>query len=179
MAITSSKSQNNPNRDIPGKISVVGCPAVGKTTLLKLLTQRSISGQYLPTQGFDLGSVSFNGYKMKMWDFGGQKAYLKQNLAQYIYGSDLIFIVTDSTPTNVLTTKELIEFTQSLLEDSCRIVALANKQDIPGHMTPERVKDILQVPTFGLTAIDPNQRDVLIEIITYVMDEVQKERMIQ
>lgn len=175
--INSFSIEKSVNPDMQGKISFVGCPAVGKTTLMKMLCQKPVSKQYLPTQGFDLGSVSFNGFKLRMWDFGGQKAYLKNSLSQYIHGSDLIFIVTDSTPKNVLTTKELVAHAQSLMpEESCRIVAIANKQDLDGHLTPARVKDVLQIPTFGLTAIDPTQRNLLIEIITIVMEEIQKER---
>ncbi|MHA1339926.1 MAG: ADP-ribosylation factor-like protein [Promethearchaeota archaeon] len=161
-----------------GKIVFVGAPAVGKTTLMKLLTQKMISKKYTPTQGFDLGSIYYNGFKLSLWDFGGQKAYLKQNLTQYIHGSDLVFIVTDSTPKNVLTTKELVEYIQSLLpEDSCRIVALANKQDLKGHMDPNRVKNILQIPTIGICAIDPTYRDVLIEAISWCMEQIEKEKL--
>ena len=181
MATRSIKSKTSNASGIKaGKISFVGAPAVGKTTLMKMLSQKMINRQYLPTQGFDLGSVYFDRHKLSMWDFGGQKAYLKHYLTQYIHGSDLVFIVTDSTPKNVLTTKELVEHTRSLLpEDSCRIVALANKQDLPGHMDPKRIKNILQVPTIGICAIDPQYRDDLIDAISWVMDEIEKERMNQ
>jgi len=160
-----------------GKIVFIGFPAVGKTTLMKLLTQRIIDKKYNPTQGFDLGSIYYNGFRISLWDFGGQKAYLKQNLTQYIHGADLVFIVTDSTPKNVLSTKELVEYTQSLLpEDSCRIIALANKQDLPGHMDPQRIKNVLQIPTIGICAIDPTYRDVLIEAITWCLEQIQNEK---
>ncbi|MHA1728311.1 MAG: ADP-ribosylation factor-like protein [Promethearchaeota archaeon] len=164
--------------DMLGKISFIGSPAVGKTTLMKMLSKKQILDQYKPTQGFDLGSVTFNGYKLRLWDFGGQKAYLKHYLSHYIHGSDLVFVISDSTPQNVLTTKELIEHTQNLLpEDSCNIICLANKQDLPGHMNPKRIKDVLQIPTFGICAIDPDQRNLLVEFISDAMkiiSEAQK-----
>lgn len=168
----------NPKQKIKtGKICFVGCPAVGKTTLMKMLSQKMITKQYYPTQGFDLSSVVFDDYKLNVWDFGGQKAYLKHYLSQYIYGSDLIFIVTDSTPKNVLTTKELVEHAQSLIPDeACRIVALANKQDLPGALDPKRIKNILQIPTIGICAIDPTHRDILIDAIGWVMNEIEKEK---
>ncbi|MHA1819439.1 MAG: ADP-ribosylation factor-like protein [Promethearchaeota archaeon] len=160
-----------------GKISFIGAPAVGKTTLMRMLTQKMINKRYQPTQGFDLGAIHYNGLKLKIWDFGGQKQYLKQYLEQYIQGSDLVFVVTDSTPKNVLTTKELVEKTQEILpEDSCRIVALANKQDLPGHMEPKRVKDVLQIPTVGICAINPEHRDILLDAIAWVMEEIKKEK---
>lgn len=178
MAIGAPTQNNGTKSKVKqGKISFVGAPAVGKTTLMKMLSQKQITKQYLPTQGFDLGSVDFNGFKLRMWDFGGQKAYLKHYLSQYIHGSDLVFIVTDSTPKNVLTTKELVEHSQSLLpEDSCRIVAIANKQDLPGHMEPKRIKNILDIPTIECCAIDPNYREILIDAISWCMEEIEKEK---
>ena len=39
-----------------------------------------------------------------------------------------------------------------------KVIAIANKQDLPGSMRPESVQDLLGVPTFGMVAIDPKQR---------------------
>jgi small GTP-binding protein len=155
------------------KISIIGVPAVGKTTLMKLIRGQLISRQYKPTQGFALGSTKCDDKNIKIWDFGGQKAYLKQHLAKYIHGSDLIFVVTDSTPKNVLTTKELIEYCQSLTEDA-QFVAIANKQDLPGHMNPERVNDVLQIPTYGMVAIDRNNQKIMRGLINSLMNQVQR-----
>jgi len=77
MTIEENPIQISKLRAAVGKISFVGSPAVGKTTLMKLLTQRQIEKKYNPTQGFDLGTMEFEGIKLKIWDFGGQKAYLK------------------------------------------------------------------------------------------------------
>jgi hypothetical protein len=38
------------------------------------------------------------------------------------------------------------------------VIAVANKQDVPGSMRPESVQDLLGVPTVGMIAIDPKQR---------------------
>lgn len=166
-------------KDSLGKISFVGAPAVGKSTIMKMLTNKLAGRQYMPTQGFDLGSISFKGFKLRMWDFGGQKAYLKHYLTQYIHGSDIVFIVTDSTPKNVLTTKELVAHARSLLpKDACNIYCLANKQDLSGqgHMKPAQVKNVLHIPTFGISAIDPDQRDLLINFISEAMNIITEER---
>ncbi len=92
------------------KISVIGMPAVGKTTLTKLIRGQIISGKYSPTIGFSLGSTNVDGVTFKLWDFGGQKTFLKQHLERYVHGSDIIFVVTDSTPQNVIATKELLDY---------------------------------------------------------------------
>ncbi|MHA1731087.1 MAG: ADP-ribosylation factor-like protein [Promethearchaeota archaeon] len=162
------------------KCSFVGMPAVGKTTILKLLTGKRIDGCYVPTQGFDLGRVKFGNHIIKAWDFGGQKAYIKTYLKQYIFGSDVVFVVTDSTPKNVLSTRELIQFTVDVLgEEVCRIVALANKQDLPGHMSADRVEDVLGVPTYPCVAVDPVQKSDLIGIIARELDELHHQKLLQ
>jgi ADP-ribosylation factor-like protein 2 len=150
------------------KISFIGCPAVGKTTIMKLLTGKLIDGKYVPTQGFDLGTVNLDDVTFKLWDFGGQKAYIKTQMAQFIVGSDIIFVVTDSTPVNVLTTKELVDYAREL-ENGSTIVALANKQDLPGHLTASRVQDVLHIPTYPCVAISDDNRDYLIGLITKII----------
>jgi len=162
-----SQSANASKRKI-SKISFIGCPAVGKTTIMKLLTGKAIDGKYVPTQGFDLGTVNLDDVTFKLWDFGGQKAYIKTQMKQYIVGSDIIFVVTDSTPVNVLTTKELVDYAREL-ESGSVIVALANKQDLPGHLSPPRVQDVLHVPTYPCVAISEDNRRYLIELITKII----------
>jgi small GTP-binding protein len=157
------------------KISIVGHPAVGKTTMLKLIAENPIDRKYLPTQGFDLKTVQFGPYKLKVWDFGGQKNYLKKYMKNYILGSDIVFIVTDSSPKNVLVSKQLIEHANEILENDCEIIVVANKQDLvkkDGRMDHKRVEDVLQVKTIGLTAIDPEERARLMSLIENELKQV-------
>lgn len=165
---------NFPRKSLSAKISIIGTPAVGKTTLTKLIRGQQISGKYNPTMGFNLKSTNISQVKFNLWDFGGQKSFLKQHLTKYIHGSDIIFVVTDSTPKNVLTTKELLEHSKSLVEDSCEIVAIANKQDLEGHLSPERIEDVLQISTFPMVAIDKNNRMRIVELIDTLMNYVEK-----
>jgi len=158
------------------KISIVGHPAVGKTTILKLLSRNSLNNQkYLPTQGFDLKTVKLGNFKLNVWDFGGQKAYLKIYLKDYLLGSDIIFIVTDSTPRNVLTSKELIDHSNKIIGSECPIIAIANKQDLiktDGRLSAERVENVLQVKTHGLIAIKSSERSKMMNIIKDELDQV-------
>ena len=151
------------------KISIMGHPAVGKTTMLKLLSRNgNFNPLYIPTQGFDLESIKLNNYNLKVWDFGGQKAYLNY-LEDYLEGSDLVFIVTDSTPRNVLNSKKLLELAKNLVDDECPIIAIANKQDLRkddvSRMNPQLIEDLLHIKTYGLTAINPTEKKKLTEII--------------
>jgi ADP-ribosylation factor-like protein 2 len=161
------------------KISLLGFPAVGKTTMTKMMAQKQVSKKYVPTAGFDLKTVKFGPYKLKIWDFGGQKNYLKKYLENFVVGSDLIFIVTDSTPRNVLSSRELIDHAKDLMGDDCPIIAIANKQDlckVDGRMNYKRVENVLHTKTIGLTAIDSDERDRLINLIKEELNQVLKRR---
>ncbi len=168
--------QMSPIEKLPAaKISVVGFPAVGKTTLTKLIRGQIISGKYFPTIGFSLGTTNVDGVTFKFWDFGGQRNFIKQHLEKYIHGSDIIFVVTDSTPENVVATKELLEYSQNLVDD-CEIVGIANKQDLVGHMDSKRIEETLGIPTFPMVAIDPTNREKIIEVINLMMGYVEKKK---
>ena len=163
------------------KISLIGQPAVGKTTMLKLLSQNVIDRIYLPTHGLDLKTVKFDNYILKVWDFGGQGAYFKCS-RDHLLGSDLLFVVTDSSPRNVLNSRELINYATHFIGKDCPIVAIANKQDLvrkDGRMSPERVEDLLQVKTIGLTAIDPKERLRLVEIIRKELNHISIRRRLK
>ncbi|HDZ19462.1 hypothetical protein LCGC14_1112630 [marine sediment metagenome] len=164
------------------KITFIGAPAVGKTTMLKLLSEETIDRLYFPTHGFDLKTVKFNDYYLRIWDLAGQSAYLKTYSKDYLLGSDLIFIVTDSTPRNVLKSRNLINYACQFVGKECPIIAIANKQDLvkkDGRMDVKRVEDILRVKTHGLIAIDPSERLKLVKIIKKELDNVLIRRRIK
>ncbi len=148
------------------KCAILGGPAVGKTTLLHLLEGKDISGQYIPTQGFDRGKIRMGRNASAFcWDFGGQSAFWGF-WKQYILGSDVIVVVTDSTPVNVLQTKQMVEWARTLTEeDDTNIIAIANKQDIDGALTPSRISNILGVPAFPMVATDPVNKEHMYSIL--------------
>jgi small GTP-binding protein len=151
---------------IPTKISFVGAPAVGKTTILKMLQGKSVEdGRYLPTQGFDLGRIVLENHAVRLFDFGGQKAYIKHYLEQYLFGSVIVFVVTDSTYHNILATRELVHLIQTILGDDIQIAAIANKQDLFEHMDPNRIQELLRVQTYPFVAIHADNKSKLITVI--------------
>jgi len=156
------------------KVTFVGAPAVGKTTMLKLLARETIERLYLPTHGLDLKTIQLEDYFLRVWDLAGQSNYLKTYSKDYLLGSDIIFIVTDSTPKNVLSSRDLINYAYHFVEKDCPIIAIANKQDLikDGRMNHKRVEDVLHVKTYGLTAIDPSERLKLINIIKKELNRV-------
>jgi len=47
---------------------------------------------------------------------------------------------------------------------------------VDGRMNPERVREILKVKTYGLTAINPGERMILINIIRKELERVAIKR---
>ncbi len=63
------------------RMCVVGLDNAGKTTILKALSNEEI--QYvMPTQGFNIKSLTQGNFKFEAWDLGGQKA-IRQHWKNY------------------------------------------------------------------------------------------------
>lgn len=57
--------------DQEARILVLGLDNSGKTTILKKLSDEDIS-QIMPTQGFNIKSLMHDGFKLNVWDIGGE-----------------------------------------------------------------------------------------------------------
>jgi len=61
------------------KVMVVGEPAVGKTTMLRVLyghnSQELAAHPCVATDGIDLGEITLEGHRLMFWDFAGQEVY--------------------------------------------------------------------------------------------------------
>lgn len=52
---------------------MLGLDNAGKTTILKKLSDEEIT-HIMPTQGFNIKSLSKEGFKLNVWDIGGECA---------------------------------------------------------------------------------------------------------
>lgn len=76
------------------KILVLGLDNAGKTTILKSLSNEDIT-QITPTHGFNIKNLSHEGFKLNVWDVGGQKS-LRTYWNNYFEGTDGLVFVIDS-----------------------------------------------------------------------------------
>ena len=146
------------------KICILGLSSVGKSSLLSLLKGRDVSNDADPTVGLEIEDSILNGRKTSIWDFGGQERY-RFMWQDFLRGSGLTVLVCDSTEENIEKTKEVYnKFSRYL---SSKIIAIANKQDLPDALSADKVQEKLGIPTYGMSAIRTDLRGRIRRILEY------------
>ncbi len=147
------------------KICFIGEQNVGKSSLLSLLQGREVQKERIPTVGLEVEDSILNGKKCSIWDLGGQKRF-KFMWQDFLKGAGLAVIVCDSTEKNVNQTKEIYNRFERTL--GTKIIAIANKQDLPGRLSAQEVQKRLGgLKTYGMSAIRPELRERMKEILEY------------
>lgn len=145
------------------KAVVMGEGGVGKSTLISLLQGNSCQKPHSPTIGVNVEKLFIADNQIAVWDFAGQKRF-QFMWEDFLRGSGLTVIVTDSSERNVKETKELLK--QYDKKMGANVIAIANKQDLPGRLTPEQVQNELGIPTYGMVAVDNRNFGELYNIIS-------------
>jgi small GTP-binding protein len=147
------------------KVAILGFAGVGKTTTLHLLRGETLPLIHDPTIGVSIKKLpqEVENANIVLWDLAGQSRF-SILWAKMIANAQVVVIVTDSTLENVLRSKKLVSLVKDEVPDA-KVIGIANKQDLPTALTPERVGQILGIATYELVAIDISYRDRLIQII--------------
>ena len=144
------------------KTALMGYPGVGKSTIIKLLSGKSeqeLQQPYDPTIGIDFGTVDLmEGLKVSLWDLGGQ-SHFRVLWDSFLQGTGLICLVTDSSPENVAKSKEIVDKYKKF--NGAKLIALANKQDLPNSMSPKEIEKALGITTIGMVAIKSQTKRTL------------------
>lgn len=151
------------------KVAFIGLPSVGKTSIITLLSENRAVTKYDPTIGINFGSVTLGECEFSLFDIAGQERF-KFLWDGFMRGSKVIFVVTDSTPKNVLNTRKIIDEFGN--KPNTLVLAIANKQDLPGAMKPSQVEGILNVKTYGMVAIDPSKRVGMCRILKKALEQL-------
>ena len=132
-------------KDSEARILVLGLDNAGKTTILKALSQESIS-EIMPTQGFNIKSLQQDKFKLTVWDIGGQKA-IREYWKNYFQNTDGLIYVVDSS--DDIRLEECKEELLKLMSDgdlqNVPMLVFANKQDIQTALTAEEIVETLDL----------------------------------
>jgi small GTP-binding protein len=124
-------------------LQMLGLDAAGKTTILYKLKVGEVVST-IPTIGFNVETVEYRDVTFQVWDVGGQDKIRRLWRHYYAGTNGIIFVVDSSDRHRIDTAREELSF---ILEaDEMRGAALlvyANKQDLPGAMTPSEVGEKL------------------------------------
>ncbi|CAE7721303.1 arl3 [Symbiodinium sp. CCMP2592] len=129
--------------DKEARILVLGLDNAGKTTILKKLSEEDIS-HIMPTQGFNIKSIMQDGFKLNVWDIGGQKA-IRPYWSNYFENTDALVYVIDSSDRRRLE-ESSAELRELLAEDKLGgtpMLVYANKQDLLQASPADEIADVM------------------------------------
>ena len=89
------KLRKHPSREL--RILLLGLDNAGKTTILKVLASEKDDIDHIaPTLGSNVKTVQSQGFRLNVWDIGGQKT-LRPYWNNYYDNTDLLIYVIDSS----------------------------------------------------------------------------------
>ncbi len=151
-------------------IALVGNMGVGKTSLLNLLMGKPPPKDHVPTIAVNcevIEDIRFANYELVIFDFAGLEA--AGNLWDFSL-TDMIFLITDSTLKNIVSSKSI--FTEILSDfPDMPIIIFANKQDTPNSLDPTAISKVMGSTSHAMVAIDLAYRDDLLRVLVDVLSE--------
>lgn len=134
------------------RLLMVGLDNAGKTTIVKKLNNEDISNTS-PTLGFNIKSMTYDKYRLNIWDVGGQKT-LRAYWRNYYEKTDGLVWVVDSVDVVRLEDcrKELQELLMEERVAGATLLVLANKQDIEGGCC--HVKETVRLLAVGALTVE-------------------------
>uniref|UniRef100_A0A182WK70 ADP-ribosylation factor-like protein 2 n=3 Tax=Myzomyia TaxID=59140 RepID=A0A182WK70_9DIPT len=161
------------------RILLLGLDNAGKTTILKRFNGEPID-QISPTLGFNIKTLHYNDYVLNMWDVGGQKS-LRSYWRNYFECTDGLIWVVDSTDRMRMEScrEELTLLLQEERLAGATLLVLANKQDLPGALTANEIKEILQLDKiethhWSIQSVSAVTGGKLVEAIDWLVEDISK-----
>jgi ADP-ribosylation factor-like protein 3 len=156
---------------------VLGLDNSGKTTILKKLSDEDIT-HIMPTQGFNIKSLMHDGFKLNVWDIGGQKS-IRPYWRNYFDQTDALIYVIDSADRRRM--EETGVELQALLDEErlshVPLLIMANKQDLlsalsPAEITAELGLNEIRERTWQILACSAKTGDGLSDGMEWIVDQI-------
>lgn len=159
------------------RILMLGLDNAGKTTIVKKFNGEDIT-TISPTLGFSIKTLEHRGFKLNIWDVGGQKS-LRSYWRNYFESTDGLIWVVDSADRRRLEDCKQ-ELDSLLLEErlaGATLLVFANKQDLPGSLSADDIKEALDLDNLkthhclviGCSAVTGNN---LLSGIDWILDDI-------
>lgn len=138
------KLKSTPDREV--RILLLGLDNAGKTTILKKLASEDVA-EITPTQGFNIKSVQTAGFKLNVWDIGGQRK-IRPYWRNYFDNTDVLIYVLDSSDRKRFeeTSVELAELLSEEKLNNVPLLVFANKQDLFNAAPASELAEGLNLP---------------------------------
>ena len=122
------------------RLLMLGLDNAGKTTVVKKFNGEDID-LISPTLGFNIKTLEYRGFKLNVWDVGGQTS-LRSYWRNYFEQTDgLIWVVDSADRARLHDCKaELQVLLQQERLAGASLLVFANKQDIEGALTSEQIR---------------------------------------
>uniref|UniRef100_A0A8C0QR89 ADP-ribosylation factor-like protein 2 n=2 Tax=Chelonoidis abingdonii TaxID=106734 RepID=A0A8C0QR89_CHEAB len=141
--LTILKKMRQKEREL--RLLMLGLDNAGKTTILKKFNGEDID-TISPTLGFNIKTLEHRGFKLNIWDVGGQTS-LRSYWRNYFESTDgLIWVVDSADQQRLQVCKQEL---QSLLVEErlagATLLIFANKQDLPGALSSNAIREALEL----------------------------------
>ncbi|TKA78843.1 hypothetical protein B0A49_01962 [Cryomyces minteri] len=132
-------------KDKEMRILMLGLDNAGKTTIVKKIMNEDVNS-VSPTLGFIIRTIEYEGYKLNIWDVGGQKT-LRTYWKNYFEKTDTLIWVVDATDRERLDDcrKELMGLLVEERLMGASLLVFKNKSDVAGSMSEEDIRMGLQL----------------------------------
>ncbi|KAI8932935.1 ADP-ribosylation factor-like protein 2, variant 2 [Plenodomus lindquistii] len=129
-------------KDKEMRILMLGLDNAGKTTIVKRIMNEDVN-TVSPTLGFIIKTIEYDGYKLNIWDVGGQKT-LRTYWKNYFEKTDTLIWVVDATDRERIDDcrQELAGLLQEERLSGASLLVFKNKSDVSGAMSEDDVRKV-------------------------------------
>ncbi|KAF1824102.1 ARF/SAR superfamily [Dissoconium aciculare CBS 342.82] len=132
-------------KDKEMRILMLGLDNAGKTTIVKRIMNEDVNS-VSPTLGFIIKTIDYEGYKLNIWDVGGQKT-LRTYWKNYFEKTDTLIWVVDATDRDRIDDCR-VELQGLLLQErlmGASLLVFKNKSDVSGCLDEDEIREGLQL----------------------------------